>query len=436
MRLVLAWLFISSAGAFGADEWPQFRGPTGQGEVASGDLPLKWSEGEGIRWKTNVPGRGWSSPVVTSGRIWLTTAQEHEADEAQRAEILKAVANVPVKDQMVAFAAVTLSAVELDLETGKVLRQIKLFEPQAPPPIHGLNTYASPTPVLAGGRVYCHFGTFGTACVDATTGEVVWRRELKLQHIVGPGSSPVVHGDVLLITSDGGDRQYISALDLKTGETVWEKDRPPLREDNPDQRKAFSTPLVIEVAGRAQAVIPGAQWFVAYDPASGEEIWRIDHGRGFSNVSRPVFDGRLLFLNTGFGKPQLWAIRPDGSGDVSDTHVVWREAQQIPAMSSPALSGGRIYVVSDGGVASCLNSETGDLLWRERIPGKYSSSPLVGAGKVYFSSHEGRTTVIADGPEFEVLAKNDLDGMLMASPAAVEGDLLMRTDTSLYRIER
>jgi len=434
-RSLLALTLTALCTRTNADEiWPQFRGPSGQGEASDSELPLRWSEDEGIRWKTPIPGRGWSSPVIAGGRIWLTTAEEHAAGEAQRRQILKSAPKIAVSDQLVAFASVTLSAIEVDLATGEVLRRVKLFEPQAPPPIHGLNTYASPTPVLADGRVYCHFGTFGTACVDAKTGDVLWRRELKLQHIVGPGSSPLVHGNVLIVASDGGDRQYITALDLETGDTVWEKDRPPIRADDPDNRKAFSTPLVINVDGRAQLVAPGAQWFVAYDPASGEEIWRIDHGRGFSNVARPAFDGRLLFLNTGFGKPQLWAVRPDGSGDVSDTHVAWREAQQVPAMSSPVVSGGRIYLISDGGVASCLDAETGDLIWRERIPGKYSASPLAGAGRVYFSSHEGRTTVIADSSEFEVLARNDLDGMLMASPAAVEGDLVLRTDSHLYRI--
>jgi outer membrane protein assembly factor BamB len=243
-----------------------------------------------------------------------------------------------------------------------------------------------------------------------------------------------LYENLVIITSDGGDRQYITALDAATGDTVWEQDRPPIREADPDNRKAFSTPLIIQVEGRPQAVIPGAQWFVAYDPASGVELWRIDHGPGFSNVARPAFDGRLLLLNTGFGKPQLWAVRPDGSGDVSDSHVAWRETQQIPAMSSPAVSEGRIYLVSDGGVASCLDAESGKTLWRERMPGKYSASPLVGAGRVYFSSHEGRTTIVADSAKYEVLAENELDGMLMASPAAVQGDLILRTDSSLYRV--
>ena len=199
-------------------------------------------------------------------------------------------------------------------------------------------------------------------------------------------------------------------------------------------RKSFCTPLVFEHAGRRQAVIPGAQWFISYDPASGEEIWRVDHGSGFSNVPRPVFDGERVYLCTGFGKPQLWAVRADGTGDVSETHVDWRQKQQIPAMSSPVVSNGRIYVISDGGVASCFDTTSGELIWRERMPGKYSASPLLANGRIYFCSQEGRTTVIEDAAEYRELAANQLDGMLMASPAVAGEDLVLRTDSHLYRI--
>jgi outer membrane protein assembly factor BamB len=436
VALAIAMVMLGpTAPAHGAEAcWPEFRGPGGLGQATDPDLPLRWSEDRSVRWKTAVPGRGWSSPVVADGRIWITTAEEHQADDAQRAALLKTVENVPVAEEMVAFASVTLAAVELDLQTGAILRRIELFHPVAPPPIHGLNSYASPTPVLDGGRVYCHFGAYGTACIDAATGEVKWRRKFEIDHIVGPGSSPVVCGKVLIIPCDGSDRQFIAGLDVDTGDTAWLRDRPPIREQDPDQRKAFCTPLVIEAAGRRQAVIPGAQWFVAYDPATGEEIWRIDYDKGFSNVARPVFDGQMLYLCTGYGGRQLWAVRPDGVGDVGATHVAWRQSQQVPTMSSPAVSQGRLYLVTEGGVASCLDAKTGDTVWRKRLGGNYSASPLVGAGRVYFCSQEGRTTVLRDGPAFELLAENELDGMLMASPAAVDGDLLLRTDTHLYRI--
>ena len=431
---VLPLLFGSIASA--ADVWPQFRGPTGQGDALENQLPLKWSESEGIRWKTSIPGRGWSSPVVAGDRVWLTVAVEKAKDEAKRAELLKSYDKLPVNEQFLRFDAVALKAIEVDLSSGEIVREVQLFELESPPPIHGLNTYASPTPVLdvKNGRLFCHFGTFGTACVDTKTGKPIWTRQFELQHVVGPGSSPALFENLLIIPNDGIDRQYVVALDASTGETIWEQNRPPIRAENPDQHKAFTTPLLIDVNGLPQAVIPGAQWFVAYDPFTGKELWRVDHGPGFSNVARPVFDGELLFLNTGLGKAQLWAVRPDGVGDMSDVHVEWRETRQVPAMSSPAISEGRIYMVTDGGVASCLDAKTGKAFWRERMPGKYSASPVVGAGRVYFWSHEGRTTVIADSEEFKVLAKNDLDGMIMASPAVVSGDIVLRSDTSMYRI--
>lgn len=433
---IAVWL-VAASGLAGEPEgasWPQFRGPTGQGIVENQSLPLRWSEGQGVRWKQALPGRGWSSPVVANGRIWLTVAVESPVDEKQKTEMLAGVAQHPLKADMVAVGSIELLALEVDCQTGELLRQIKLFTVDAPPPIHSLNSYASPTPVLVDGKVVCHFGAFGTACVDATSGEVLWKRHLEIDHIVGPGSSPVVADGLVLLTSDGGDRQFITALELDSGKPRWQRDRPPIRETDPDMRKAFSTPLVIDVAGRRQAVIPGAQWFISYDISTGDEIWRIDHGSGFSNVPRPVFDGERLYLCTGFGKPQLWAVRADGQGDVSETHVEWRQKQQIPAMSSPVVSNGRIYVISDGGVATCLEAKTGNLLWRERIPGQYSASPLLAGGRIYFCSHEGRVTIVADAPKFQELAANELDGMIMASPAAIGGELILRTDSHLYCI--
>ena len=420
--------------AWSGGDWPQFRGPGGQGDVGNVSLPLKWSESEGIKWKTALPGRGWSSPVIADGKIWLTAAVEIPPSDAQRKAREEKVAKDPKLADLNSASSIDLIALEVDLATGELLRTIQLFTVDEPPPIHNVNSYASPTPVLADGRLLCHFGTFGAACVDVKSGEVTWRRTLEIDHMVGPGSSPVVVGDVMILTCDGADKQFIAGLDVKTGEPRWQVDRPPLREENPDMRKSFCTPLVFDYAGRQQAVIPGAQWFISYDPATGDEIWRVDHGSGFSNVPRPVFDGERVYLCTGFGKPQLWAVRANGAGDVSDTHVDWRQKQQIPAMSSPVVSDGRIYVISDGGVASCFDTTNGEMIWRERIPGKYSASPLLADGRIYFCSQEGRTTVVADAAEYEELASNQLDGMHLASPAVTGEDLILRTDSHLYRI--
>ena len=413
---------------------PSSADPTARVRAEEATLPLEWSETENVAWKTPLPGRGWSSPVIGDGRIWLSTAEDVQATAEEREEIIKASSGLGPVDQMAAAKSVTLSALEVDLSTGKLLRAIPLFVVEKPPLIHGLNSFASPTCVLADGRVVCHFGTMGTACVDAKTGEKLWERKLEIEHIVGPGSSPVVYKNLVILTCDGGDKQFIEALDLATGDTVWRKDRPPIREENPDLRKAYSTPLVFTANGRDQMVVPGSQWFVCYDPATGDELWRVDHGAGFSNVPRPIFDGERLYLNTGFTKAQLWAVRVDGTGDVSKSHVVWRNSQQMPTMPSPVMADGLIFSISDGGVATCLDAATGKELWRERVPGKYSASPLLGAGRVYFSSHEGRTTVIAASNKFKVLAKNALNGMIMASPAAVGGDLILRTDSHLYCI--
>jgi outer membrane protein assembly factor BamB len=425
---------LAMTAATASDSWPQFRGPDGQGRTDESILPLTWSETENVAWRTALPGRGWSSPVVAHGRIWVTTAEERQATPDEREGLMRNVANMGIANQMAAVASVKLSAVELDLATGQVLRKKELFNVDAPPPIHGLNSFASPTPVIDDGRVICHFGAMGTACLDASTGEVLWEKTLEINHIVGPGSSPVIHNGLVILVCDGADKQFVAALDVKTGDVVWKVDRPPIRITDGDMRKDYSTPLVIEFDGREQVVIPGSQWFVSYDPASGAEIWRVDHGSGFSNVPRPIFDGEMVYLDTGFSKPQLWAVRVDGTGDVGATHVVWRNTQQMPTMPSPVMSGGRIFVISDGGVASCLDAATGKSIWRERLPGKYSASALLGAGRVYFCSHEGRTTVVEASNQFTVLAENELDGQLMASPAVVDGDLLLRTESHLYRI--
>jgi outer membrane protein assembly factor BamB len=364
----------------------------------------------------------------------VTTAEERAPTPEEQDRIKEAMGSNPMANQMSAAAAVTLSALEIDLSSGSVLRQVKLFDVDSPPAIHGLNSYASPTPAIADGRVICHFGAMGTACVDAATGEVLWRKKLEIDHIVGPGSSPVVYQSVVILTCDGGDKQFVAALDMETGELVWQVDRPPIRIENPDMRKSYCTPLVITVDGRDQAVIPGAQWFVSYDPRTGQEIWRVDHGNGFSNVPAPVFDGERVFLDTGFGKAQLWAVHVKGVQPGSEPPVDWRHTQQMPTMPSPVVSDGRIFAISDGGVASCLDAATGKVVWRERVPGQYSASPIVGSGRVYFSNHDGRTTILANSDQFEVLAENQLEGKHMASPAVVQGELILRTDSHLYRI--
>lgn len=391
--------------------WPQFRGPGGQGVVRSQQLPMHWEEdAPSIRWKTPISGEGWSSPVIQNDTLWITTA----ADEGR-----------------------SLRAVCVAADDGRVLREAEVFRITDPIHINPKNSYASPTPVLDGNCVYIHFGTMGTACLDADTGDVLWRNiELQLDHKEGPGSSPIVHGPHLIVHCDGIDVQYIVALDKATGEIAWKAVRPgPFSVPDPDQHKAYSTPLVIHVDGQDQLISTAADWVFAYDPATGDELWKVNY-IGYSNVPRPVFDGRRIYICTGYNRPELWAIRvTDAAGDVTETHVDWRFRGQVPANSSPVLAAGRLFLVSDRGVATCVDPETGREIWKMRLGGNYSASPITDGQRIWFSSEDGEVHVIRAGDEYELLATNVLDGRLMASPAVVGDTLYLRTDSHLYRIE-
>ncbi len=389
--------------ALALQDWPQFRGPDGQGHAEISRLPLKWSEATSFAWKTPLPGLGWSSPVVADGKIWITTATEEGK---------------------------SLRALCLDATSGKILQDVEVFKLPAAGRIHQKNSHASPTPILEADRVYVHFGAGGTACLTSG-GAVVWRQQLKYSPVHGSGGSPALWKDLLLISCDGAGDPFVVALDKKTGQLKWRTSREP--NDYP-KKFAFSTPLVIEVNGAAQAVSTGASGATAYDPASGRPIWRVRYAEGYSNVPRPVYGHGLVFLATGYDKPTLIAVRPDGKGDVTDTHVAWRLDRNAPNNPSPLLVGEELYLVSDGGIASCLDARTGQQHWRERLGGTFSASPLHAAGRIYFLDEAGATTVVKPGKTFETLARNELKARTLASPAPLEGALLLRTDKFLYRI--
>jgi outer membrane protein assembly factor BamB len=432
--LLLAAYALWISPALAAVEWPQFRGPRGDGHADAQHVPTVWSEAEHIVWKAAAPGRGWSSPVVGDGLVWLTTAIEQPADDKQLALARLKYALNPMVKQMSFVGAINLRAVAVDLETGVIKHDVSLFEIRDPAPAHSLNSYASPSPVLDGQRLVCHFGAFGTACLDTSTASVLWKTRLPNDHSVGPGSSPVVFEDRLIVPCDGVESQQVAALDLRNGQPLWTTKRPKMTGVIGDLHKAFSTPLLIEQNGRTQAVSIGAQWVVAYDPATGREIWRVHHGECYSTVPRPIAGLGLVFICTGYTKPELWAIRPDGTGDVSETHVVWRVKKQVPLMTSPILVDDLLYAVTDQGVLTCLEAKTGDVAWQQRIGGNYSASPIYADGKLYFCSREGLTTVVRPGREFQEIGTNQLDGQLMASPVALDNSLFLRTATHLYRI--
>ncbi|MFT7679574.1 MAG: outer membrane protein assembly factor BamB [Planctomycetota bacterium] len=389
--------------------WPDYRGPGKDGQVAGVELALTWNEEHNVAWKVPVQGRGWSSPVVAEGRVWLTSA---DADGTR------------------------LSVLAYDLASGEPLVERVLFEVAAPEPVNKLNSYASPSPVVGPGRVYVHFGTYGTACLEAATGKTLWKREdLHCDHMEGPGSSPFLMEERLILTMDGGDTQSLLALDLVSGKTLWSTTRSAALADlTPDFRKAYHTPIVIEVEGEQQLLSSGAQATYGYDPADGKELWRVRFA-GFSMASRTsVYKDRII-VNTGFMRPELWCVRLGGTGDVSASHVLWRNTRGAPTMASNVIVEGRLFQVSDRGMASCIDLETGKTLWQERLGADHCASPIHCEGRIYFFDRDGGTTVIKAGAEFEVLAESRLDAGFMASPAVAGNALILRTETHLYRIE-
>jgi len=401
-------LHLSGAASDTPDIWPELRGPEGDGHAGSQQLPLNWSESNNIVWKTAIHDVGWSSPVIWSSQIWLTTAREDGSE---------------------------LFAVCIDRDSGKVLHDVKVFDVENIKSINAINSYASPTPVIEAGRVFVHFGTYGTACLDTQTGKILWsRRDLNCDHQMGPGSSPISAGNLLVFEVDGMDVQYVIGLDKATGKTVW---KTPRSSDftgiTPDRRKAFTTPALVQAAGHLQVVCPGATSTMSYDAGTGEELWKVRY-KGWSEVMRPVCRHGVVFLGTDFEKPQLWAVRVDGHGDVTDTHVAWKLSQRMPATPSPLVVDDLLYVVNDTGIVSCLEAQTGQSIWEQRLEGAFAASPLYGSGRIYFFGRNGAATVMAPGREAKILAVNKLEGMVMASPAVADNALFVRTKAHLYRI--
>jgi len=329
-----------------------------------------------------------------------------------------------------------LYGVCVDAKSGKVLHDQQVLAIEHPQFCHSMNSYATPTPVIEDGRVYLHFGSAGTVCLDTKTARTIWaRQDLPCNHFRGAASSPILTGNLLVINFDGFDLQYVVGLDKKTGKTVWKKDREiDYGSDDGDGKKAYGTPRVIEAAGRAQLVSPSAGATVAYDPGTGGELWRVRSG-GMNASARPLFGHGLVYATTAAGGFQLFAVRPDGKGDVTGSHVAWKFAKSVPSRSSPLLVDDLIFMIADQGVASCVEARSGQSVWQKRIEGAFSASPVYADGRIYFFSEDGQTPVIEPAREFKQLALNKLDAGFMASPAITGKAFILRTKTHLYRIE-
>lgn len=420
--LMVAWLLLNAWRC--AADWPDFRGPWHNGHVSAPaegrtlGLPVKWSERENVKWKTPIPHSGWSTPVVLSGQIWLTTATEHGRE---------------------------FFGICVDAATGKILFNEKLFQCDTPEPLgNKVNGYASPSPVIEPDRVYLHFGSYGTACLDTKDFRVLWKRDdLPCRHYRGPGSSPVLFKDFLILTMDGVDVQYLVALDKHTGKTVWKTDRTTDWNDlgpdgkpaaEGDFRKAYTTPIFIEAGGVVQMISSGSRAAYGYEPSTGKELWKVSYG-GYSTAGRPVFGKGLVFISTGFGKTEYLAIRPDGRGDVTDSHIVWRTSRGVPKLPSPVLVDDLLFLLGDNGVMRCVEAATGDEVWQERVLGECYASVIYGDDNLYCFDQTGKSVVLKAGRTYEVVGTNTLDDGFMASPAVSGRALILRTKKNLYRVE-
>ncbi len=392
-----------------SQSWPSFRGGPANGISLQSKIPTRWSDTEHVAWKTPIHGRAWSSPVVEGNEIWLTTATED---------------------------GLKMFAVCVALNSGKVLHDQLIFENTAvQPDFHATNTYGSPTPVIEGAFVYVHFGAYGTACLRRSDCSKVWeRRDLPCNHYRGAGSSPIIYQGLLIFHMDGFDHQYAVALDCKTGATAWKADRKvEYGTDNGDYYKAFSTPLVISVAGQDQLISPAAMACLSLNPKTGEEIWRVRYPEHSTTV-RPVFDGSRLYFSTGFSKAQMLCVKVDGSGDVTKTHIVWAQNKGIGSKPSPVLVQGRLFDITDDGVMCRLDLANGEPVWKQRLGGKFSASLVATSDHIVAVDHDGKGYVFSVEDEPKLVGENQLPDGCNASPAIVGNSLLLRTTTTLYKL--
>lgn len=429
IRLLMTVTLASSIAQ--AEDWPAWRGPGGQGVASDGRIPAKWSETENVTWRTEIPGRGFSSPLIVGDHVWLTTAHEVAASEEEAKARLEAnTGGQPVT----VLSEVRIHAVCLSKQTGDLLKDIPILHKKDPQWVHSTNSYASPTPIIEAGKLYSQNGSYGTCCLDIESGEMVWRnQELWVMHENGPGGSPLIWNDLLIFHMDGSDKQFIVAIDKHTGKVAWKTARSGEMASNPQLQKAYGTPIVADVGGRDVVVSPAANWVYGYDPESGEELWKVAYGGlGFSIVPKPVVGDGMIYVGTSFMKPQMLGM----SVTRSALEISWSHKRNVPAVSSPILVGDALYFISDkGGILTCLDAKSGKEIWRERIGGNHSASPTYAGGLLLFHSKEGETAVLKPGPEFELLHRNKLDGSHLASAAVSDDALYLRTDKALYRIE-
>ena len=404
--LILMLVLTTSAVA---EEWTQFRGPTGDGMSAAKKVPTTWSAKDHVVWKQPLPGGGWSSPVLSGGKLYMTTAVEEGED------------------------VTSLRVLCVNAEDGKIDWNVEVFKPEATAvkERHSKNSLASPSAILAGDRLYVHFGHLGTAALDLS-GKVLWRQmELAYKPRHGNGGSPVLVGDHLIFSCDADEDPFVAALDAKSGKVRWKTPR----NTTASRTFSFCTPTAIELDGATQVISPGSGFVGAYNPQDGKELWRVSYGEGYSVVPRPVYANGLLFLSSGYERPTLYAINPKGaSGDATETNVAWTATKGAPLTPSMLVVGDELYAVADNGVATCFDARTGKVNWTKRLAGDFSASPVFADGRIYFQNEAGVTYVVKAGAEYELLATNDLEERTLASLVPTDGGVFIRSESHLWRI--
>lgn len=395
----------------GQTHWRAFRGTLGQGLSNARGLPVKWTTSKNVRWKTRIPGLGWSSPVTDGKTVWLTSSE---------------------------IKGGRLFVYGVDFASGQITHEIEVFRKNELGRIHAKNSHATPTIALCDDRLIAHFGAHGTVCLSLD-GRILWKVEMEYYHHHGPGSSPVVEGDRVFLVCDGyegpfyddkqrnvPDRQFVIALDLESGRTIWRQPR--------KGRHAYATPLIVSHPTGSLLISPGGDRVVAYNAADGTESWSCRF-EGYSLVACPVTNGESVLVSTGYDDPELLAIRMDGTGDVTDSGILWKLTEGAPLNSSPLIVDNRVYFVNDKGIAQCLDVRTGERLWRARLGGNYSASPIYADGLIYFMSETGVVHVVRAAASYERVALNRMKSRTFASPAVCDRSLLIRTERMLFRLE-
>lgn len=411
--LLLSFQALASAAASSkAQEWPGFRGPTGQGVATALNPPVSWDTDKGVAWKTEIPGKGWSSPVVHDGKLVLTSAKDGEEGNF------------------------VLCVLLVDTSTGDILWEKDVFSPseEVASVQHSKNSMASGTPIISEGVIYAHFAHMGTAALELSTGKVLWKQILPYDSTHGSGGSPVLVNGLLVFNTDGKEDPAVVALDAKTGELVWKTYR-----DHEVKRKfSFGTPLVIDNQGRTEIVSPGSGMVGAYAPEDGKLLWKVSYDQGFSIVPRPVHLDNMVYVMTGFSRPNLFAIRTDGAtGDLTESHVEWQTFKGIPKTPSPILADGCIYVLDDTGGLSCLDAKTGEVFWKEKLIGNFSASPVLAGNRMYCCTEDGVCYVLEVSPkEGSIIWETDMAERILASPAVLDETLYIRSHPHLWKISK